>query len=75
MEIRSLVICIDIKAFNWFNRKQLNILKNNWKYFWIIWKIILLLTKDDLTLKVTWEITFRGLVSHKPVDFQNKKVY
>ena len=31
-EIRSLAICINIKVFNWVNRKQLNILKTFSKY-------------------------------------------
>ena len=47
-EIRSLAICLNIKAFNRANRKQFNILK----YFWNIWKILLLLTEDDSALKV-----------------------
>ena len=31
-EIRSLAICINIEAFNWVNRNQLNILKTFVEY-------------------------------------------
>ena len=43
------------------------------KHFWNIWKIILLLTEYDSALKVAQQITFWGLVAHKPVAY--KKMY
>ena len=63
-KICSLAICINIKAFSSINRK----------HFWSIWKIILLLTENDSALKVAKQVTFRGLVAHKPVAYKNKKV-
>ena len=47
-EIRGLVICINMKAFNRVNRKQFKILKTLLEYL----EIILLLTEDDSALKV-----------------------
>ena len=55
--------CINIRAFNRINSKQLN-----------IWNFILLLTEDDSALKVAWKITFRWLVAYKRVGYI-KKVY
>ena len=51
---------------NQINRKQLNILK----YFWNIWYFIFLFNDDDSALKVTKQITFRGLVTYKPVAYK-----
>ena len=47
-EIRSQVICINMKVFNRVNRKQFKILKTLLEYL----EIILLLTEDDSALKV-----------------------
>ena len=57
--------CINIKAFNRINRKQLIILKT----FLNIWKFILLLTEDDSALEVAWRITFRWLVAFNSVAY------
>ena len=62
--------CINIKAFNRINRKQLNILKALLN----IWNFILLLTEDDSALEVAWRITFRWLVAYNSVAYI-KRVY
>ena len=38
-----------------------------------MWKILLLLTEDDLALKAASQITFQELIAHKPVAYKNKK--
>ena len=48
-EIRSLIICINIKAFNRVNKKQLNILKTSLEYL----RNYILFTKDDSVLKTS----------------------
>ena len=64
-EISGLAICKNIKAFNWFNRKQLKILKAFSEYI-----PILLLTEDDSALNVAWQLTLQGLVAYKPVAYE-----
>ena len=51
--------------FNQVNIKQPKILKN----FLNNWKFKLLLIEDDSTLKLTKQVTFRGLVAYKPVAY------
>ena len=50
-EIRSLAIYINIKRVN---RKRLNFKRT----FWNIWNFILLVTEDDLALKIVQQISF-----------------
>ena len=66
-EFQNLAICINIKAFNLVNGKQLNVLKTFLEYleFYII-----LLTENDSALKVAYQIAFRGLVAYKLVVFK-----
>ena len=62
-KIGSLAMCINNKAFNHFNRKQLNILKT----FLNIWNLIMLLSEDDFASNITEQIMFGGLVTYKPI--------
>ena len=57
-EIRSLAICINIQAFNWVNRKELNILKTYLEYLEFYSCI--------LNMIVAEQITLRGLFAYKP---------
>ena len=56
-------------AFNWVNRKQLNILE----IFWKTWNFILLLTEDDSALKVASQIMLRVLVTYKSIAYKQKQ--
>ena len=68
-EIRSLAICINIKALNRVHRNSWIF----WKHFCNIWNFILPLVEDYLALKLASQIAFLELVAYKPVAY--KKVY